>query len=210
MTQESPEHEPTFGYLSAVETAEHGYFGGYLIVSAIGRPLEFHCTAPVLPSRAQQILYGPALHPYLIGDQIGGTLLDAAKHAPRVILTNQGDMVGLRARSRVPLVLLLEAFGVHQNTQTSLPAQGDNNAASGQSAVATHEEHRSWGHPFLVRSQRLQLPLGYESDQETVVALLTILSERVELLEPFDRIYEAIREAQRIGGRGSDAHGHAA
>jgi hypothetical protein len=207
---ESPEHEPTFGYLSAVETAEYGHFGGYLIVSAIGRPLEFHCTAPVLPSRAQQILYGPALHPYLIGDQIGGTLLEAAKLTPRVILTNQGDTVGLRAHSRVPLVLVLGTHGGPQDIPTSFGAEHDNHAASGQSAMATDEGHRSWCHPFLHGSQRLQLPLGYESDQETVVTLLTILSERVELLEPFDRIHEAIREAQRIGGRGSDAHGYAA
>jgi len=210
MMHENPELEPTFGYLSAVQSLDYGYFGGYLIVSAIGRPLEFHCTAPVLPSRAQQILYGPTLGPYLIGDQIGGALLGAAKLTPRLILTNQGAMVGLRAPARVPIVLLLGADEPQDVTPGVSPAQNDDAGASGQRAVEADEGHASWCFPFVVANHRLQLPPGYEAERDTVVKLLTFLSERVELAEPFDRIHEAIREAQRIGGRGPDAHAQAA
>ena len=56
---------PAIGFLTAVEHAEYGFFGGYLIVNAAGRPLEFHCTAPVKATRAQEILYGPTLRDYL-------------------------------------------------------------------------------------------------------------------------------------------------
>ena len=83
MPNETPSQETTFGYLSVINSAEHGYFGGYLIVGPLGRPLEFHCTAPVRPSRAQQILYGPTLEPFLLGEQIAGAMLDAAKLKPR-------------------------------------------------------------------------------------------------------------------------------
>ena len=69
-----PSQETTFGYLSALESAEHGYFGGYLIVSPLGRPLEFHCTAPVRPSRAQANPLWPTLEPYLLGEQIAGAV----------------------------------------------------------------------------------------------------------------------------------------
>ena len=93
MPHESPSQETTFGYLSTLESAEHGYFGGYLIVSPLGRPLEFHCTAPVRPSRAQEILYGPTLQPYLLGEQICGALLEAAK------LTAAADSHRLRSRA---------------------------------------------------------------------------------------------------------------
>jgi hypothetical protein len=55
------------GFLAVVEHELHGLFGGYLLLNATGRPLEFHCTAPVRPNRAQQILYGPTLEPYLYG-----------------------------------------------------------------------------------------------------------------------------------------------
>lgn len=46
------------GFLTVVEHKQHGLFGGYLVLNQVGRPLEFHCTAPVKPNRAQEILYG--------------------------------------------------------------------------------------------------------------------------------------------------------
>src|SRR4051812_642677 len=89
-----------------IESGEHGYFGGYLIVSVLGRPIEFHCTAPVRPSRAQRILYGPTLEPFLLGEQIAGTLLQAAKLTPSLILVNCDAALHIRSRSKVPMVLL--------------------------------------------------------------------------------------------------------
>ena len=43
---------PAFGFLTVVEDDEHGYFGGYLVLSELGRPLEFHCSTPIFPSQA--------------------------------------------------------------------------------------------------------------------------------------------------------------
>ncbi len=63
------------GFLSVIEHDELGLFGGYLVLNMAGRPLEFHCTSPVRPNRAQEILYGPTLRPFLFGEQIGQALL---------------------------------------------------------------------------------------------------------------------------------------
>src|SRR3982750_3366346 len=104
MPNETPSQETTFGYLSVINSAEHGYFGGYLIVGPLGRPLEFHCTAPVRPSRAQPILYGPPLEPFLLGEQIAGAMLDAAKLKPRLILTNCEATLHARSRISSPMV----------------------------------------------------------------------------------------------------------
>src|SRR5436190_17163786 len=106
MPNETPSQETTFGYLSVINSAEHGYFGGYLIVGRLGRPLEFHCTAPVRPSRAQQILYGPTLEPFLLGEQIAGAMLDAAKLKPGLIIANCEATLHARARINAPMVLL--------------------------------------------------------------------------------------------------------
>ena len=106
MPNETPSQETTFGYLSVINSAEHGYFGGYLIVGPLGRPLEFHCTAPVRPSRAQQILYGPTLEPFLLGEQIAGAMLDAAKLKPRLILTDCEATLYVRSQISTPIVLL--------------------------------------------------------------------------------------------------------
>ena len=98
MMHQTPSGATTFGYLSAVESAEHGFFGGYLLVSPLGRPVEFHCTAPVRPSRAQEILYGPTLRPYLLGEQIAGTLLSKAQLRPQIILTDQPSVLCHRSQ----------------------------------------------------------------------------------------------------------------
>src|SRR5262249_29502535 len=65
-------------FLTVVDDSQHGACGGLLVLNATGRPLEFHCTTPVKPNRAQEILYGPTLRPYLYGEQIGATLVAKA------------------------------------------------------------------------------------------------------------------------------------
>ena len=41
------------GFLTVLEHEHLGLVGGYLILNTAGRPLEFHCTAPVKPNRAR-------------------------------------------------------------------------------------------------------------------------------------------------------------
>jgi hypothetical protein len=179
--------ERTFGYLSTVESEENGYFGGYLILSALGRPLEFHCTAPIRPSRAQEILYGPTLQPYLLGEQICGALLNKAKLTPTVILTDCAAVLHARPRSSAPIVLVC----------------AENKPTFNSTEHASSREH-------LLGNNGFQYAVGFESDRTTAVDALAQLAERVALTEPFNRIHEAIREAQRIGGRNTGTHDQAA
>jgi hypothetical protein len=179
--------ERTFGYLSTVESAENGYFGGYLVLSLLGRPLEFHCTAPVRPSRAQEILYGPTLQPYLLGEQICGALLNKAKLKPAVILTDCEAVLHVRSRSCAPIVL------ISARNET-------------QSLSSDRAESRDGG----LDSYDLEFAAGFEDDRAIALDAVSQLAQHVELVEPFARIHEAIREAQRIGGRGTNAHEQAA
>ena len=208
MSNETPSRETTFGYLTTLQSPEHGYFGGYLIVSELGRPLEFHCTSPVRPSRAQEILYGPTLQPYLIGEQIGGSLLEAAKLTPRLILTDQAATMVVRSRTEVPMVFVLARAELQNAPAIQIDAASDTIVAStaGDGAVLAPS---SYGQ-FSAGNYELQLPFGFESDQAVVIESLALLTQHVDLAEPFGRIHEAIREAQRIGGRTSEVHGQAA
>jgi hypothetical protein len=192
MTRENRCRETCFGYLSALESAEHGFFGGYLLISRSGRPLEFHCTAPVRPNRAQQILYGPTLHEYLLGEQIGGTLVREAAIEPQIILTDQAAVLYLRPQTEVPIVFVTSLADAARDASTATMTGGGGSCR------------------FRLAAQSCELAPGYEVDGELVVTLLTELSQHVELLEPFDRIHEAIREAQRIDGEGPEIHGQAA
>jgi hypothetical protein len=199
-----PQMDPIFGYLSMLESTEHGYFGGYLLVSLLGRPLEFHCTAPVRPSRAQQILYGPTLQPYLLGEQIGGTLLAQAKVKAKVILTDQFDAFCLRSQSDCPMVCLAGPDRGSADSKLLASLAGD----EGFNAARSPDSFDS--RCFSLGGFQWELPSGYEHDRSPAVDLLQLLAQHVELPEPFGRIHEAIREAQRIGQRNQDTHGQAA
>jgi hypothetical protein len=162
-----------------------------------------------MPSRAQQILYGPTLEPYLLGEQIGSSLIAAAKLAPRLILTDSAQFEPIKNHLDVPLVLV--AGSLRPTSLTAAPRQIEQESdASSRGADEKSAGHPAWCRPFDVVNCWLQLPIGMESQRDVVAQLLAMLAERVALAEPFERIHEAIREAQRIGVRGNEPHGQAA
>ena len=99
--------KPAIGFLTVIDHPQHGLFGGYLVLNLAGRPLEFHCTAPIKPNRAQQILYGPTLESFLYGEQIGSTLLGHAKTSPLVVCTDREPVLSLRDLVDMPVALVL-------------------------------------------------------------------------------------------------------
>lgn len=84
------------GFLTVVEHPKYGLVGGYLILNAAGRPLEFHCTSPVRANRAQEILYGETLQPYLYGEQIAGTLIARAKTPIDFVITDVAAVLAVQ------------------------------------------------------------------------------------------------------------------
>jgi hypothetical protein len=187
MPSEPVNSAATFGYLSTWDTPEHGCLGGYLVVSSLGRPLEFHCTAPIRPSRAQQILFGPTLWPFVMGEQIGGALIAEAKLRPQVILVDHAATLCLRPQ--------VASAMVHWK------ASAGEGVGIDPSSAELLQVANSW---FEVASD-------YISDRDVAHSLLTVLAQHVDLPEPFERIHQAIREAQRLGGPGeADAYDHAA
>ena len=185
-----------YGYLTVLEHDPDGLLGGYLIIDGRGRPLEFHCTAPVQPSRAEQILYGPTLGPCLVGEQIGGGLVAAARLRPKVILIDKLDLSFLGPQHEIETVLLVASTDTGSAGGASEPrlrGVGDPTSLP-QTAGATAR------HSFQVDRYRFELPPNRLGDPSTVSLLLESLSQRVDLAEPFERIHLAIREAGGIGG----------
>lgn len=160
-----------FGFLTAVDSAVHGVFGGYLLVDAGGRPLEFHCTAPVKVSRAQQILYGATLPSQLHGRQIGAALLSEASLTPAVVLTDHDAMFTVRPHTSLPVAFVRRHDAA---AAAGLPAGG---FAVGGACVSPHATDAA--------------------DAETLRTRLEELGAAVDLTEPFERIRAAIEEAQR-------------
>lgn len=180
MTTSEPRQLVALGFLAIIEHEQHGLLGGYLVLNAAGRPLEFHCTSGVRPNRAQAILFGPTLDAYLYGEQIGQALVTKSSLTPAVICTNQPQALALREFVQSP-VLLVECEGETTG--------GGRLRVDGPQAAA--------GPRLLARRGRDRISLASGNDVERANALLSTLPESFELSEPFARIHAALEEAQR-------------
>ena len=161
------------GFLTVTEHAELGLFGGYLVLNAAGRPLEFHCTSPVKPNRAQEILYGPTLRPYLFGEQIGQTLISKAKNDVGLVCTDLAACLAAREFSERPLLVILAK-----------------DAAAAESEFVL-------GSRFKLGKNEVATAARFESDEQPIREFHSQLHDAIDLLEPFARIREALDEAQK-------------
>jgi hypothetical protein len=193
-----PKSKPALGFLTVLEHPQHGLFGGYLVLNLAGRPLEFHCTAPIKPNRAQQILYGPTLEPFLYGEQIGQTLLRQAKTEPLVVCTDCPPALALRELVSTPVVLVLKDEPEAAAEPATSPAQG---VVYEPTARRLRVDPAHGGGPrlviFALGRSRLALPERSQDDRQLITERLAGLDAAFDLAEPFARIREAIEEAQR-------------
>ena len=159
----------TLGFLSIVNCPPDGVVGGYLLLTSRGRPLEFHCSAPIWPNRAQEILYGPTLRPFIYGELIGRSLVEHAKMRPDVVLVDACETLSMRDVVDLPL-----AWVTHENVHAR-ERQADS-VAPGPWRTAP----------------------GFEADQPILDERLTAVAGDLDLCEPFERIRNAIEEAQQM------------
>ena len=180
---------PAIGFLTVIEHRQHGLFGGDLVLNTSGRPLEFHCTAPVRANRAQEILYGRTLRPYLYGEQIGQTLLSRARNEPLLVCTDVDDALSVRDFVSTPVALVL----------------AETDAETDRPRLRIDPPHDSIGDTapldrlvrFEIGPHRLAVPSAYAGDRDHVLRGWEPYADGLDLAEPFQRIREAIEEAQR-------------
>jgi hypothetical protein len=204
---------PVIGFLTVVEHAQHGLFGGYLILNLAGRPVEFHCTAPIKPNRAQQILYGPTLDSFLYGEQIGATLLGHAKSTPLAICTDREPVLSLGELTDLPVALVVPPDALPGGEPTG-GEEGDSrlsaattSPASGYPAgpkIGTVPVRLDAAHPrsprlltFALGRNRLAIAPSSEAEQKRFREQMADAADSLDLWEPFTRIREAIEEAQQ-------------
>ena len=200
--------KPAIGFLTVIDHPQHGLFGGYLVLNLAGRPLEFHCTAPIKPNRAQQILYGPTLESFLYGEQIGFTLLGHAKTSPLVVCTDHEPVLSLRELIDLPVALVLppgesqefDARGSDAQPKVTLPddaCQAGKPDAPGVLRVDAPHGRGPRLITFEVGRNRLALSQQKSDDRKRFSDRLGEAATSLDLWEPFTRIREAIEEAQQ-------------
>ncbi len=185
--------QDALGFLTIIEHEQQGLVGGYLILNPTGRPLEFHCTAPIKANRAQQILFGPTLDSYLYGEQIGQTLIGKGSVAPFAICTDVELALSVRDYVALPLALVLAA--------ERPSAGGADDEASRSISNRVDSAHRQPAHltSFSIGRNRLAVPAHRDEDRQAIALRLDRLAG-FDLSEPFERIREAVVEAHK-GGR---------
>ena len=157
------------GFLGVVNLAGTGFVGGLLVTNQLGRPLEFQCTTPVKPNRTQEILYGPTLNSFVCAELIGKTLFERLQVKPQVIVSDQPEMLALRTVISLPVCLILPK---------------SNSATDG-----------------LIRAgaQFLKLHPDYPDDAALVSEIAKSFPADADLIEPLERVREALQETLRAG-----------
>ncbi|MGE5195030.1 MAG: hypothetical protein ACM3U2_21260 [Deltaproteobacteria bacterium] len=175
MTANAKQEQLRLGFLTAIEVPEKGYVGGLLVTNHCGRPLEFQCTVPVRPNPTQEILYGPTLAPFILGELIGGTLVEKAGVKPQLILTDREQILELRNHVEQPVALVER----QKESADSAEAETSRSLKLGQQIVRFHPAH--------------------DGDRQTVSRGANHIPANADLQEPFDRVREALQETLRSG-----------
>lgn len=170
----------TFGFITVVEVPSLGHCGGLLVVSGIGRPIEFHFTAPVGSNRAQEIMYGKTYLGFLYGDRIGAALVDKTKQPPTVLVTDCPDMLPLCELIDTPLMLIENA------------ANSDS-----QSTAAEPFDGRGLKH-FDAGGEKVYCLNASPEELGAIEYQANLFKQSLPFEEPFERIRQAIFEANQV------------
>src|SRR5579872_2123733 len=152
MTANGKQEQLRLGFLTAIELPEKGFVGGLLVTNHYGRPLEFQCTMPVRPNATQEILYGPTLESFVLGELIGGTLVEKAGVKPQVILTDREPILELRNHLEQPVAL------VASQPDSDKAGAGDDEGSIrlGRQIVRFHQAHA--GDRAILSGRSQQVP----------------------------------------------------
>ena len=161
------------GFMTAVEIGERSFVGGLLVTDRFGRPLEFQCTTPIKPNRTQELLYGPTLVPFILGDLLGKALMDRVSVKPSLIMTSRVEMLQLRSKVDVPIIY----------DEASTEADSKSSASAG-----------SKGQEIRIGRQTFRTHKEFTDDRATVERISQKLSADANMHEPLERVGDALRE----------------
>jgi hypothetical protein len=169
-----------FGFLAVRQRNPHGFFGGYLVINARARPLEFHCTLPLQPTRAQQILFGTTLTEYLCGEVIAKALLQKSSAKPHVVLTDCKSVLAVRHWVEHPIL-----FVESDSTPTS---------SEDDFEIPAFERPESQYSHRVVSDITFRCLATFDRDLDHLKEIEQLL-DPIDFVEPFTRIVEALSEA---------------
>lgn len=116
----------TLAYLALVVESDTTCYGGLLAIDSLGRPVEFHCSAPLTPSRAHSILYGPTLRSHLTDQVVAPALLRALRRRPAALLVDHREQLALRSQVHYPVLHVeIDAAGTARSSGVPVSCHED-------------------------------------------------------------------------------------
>ena len=176
----------TIGYFTTVESERTGWTGGLLVLNSTGRPLEFQCTLPIRPTRSHEILFGSTLREHLIAEVIGPTLLQKCRTPISLLCCQQVEALALQENLATKTNYLAGPIGPSCATVVGLVEESGGVSSSAINSLNGHESLKIANATILVAMEH------FEAARDAVARL----SDLTDTTEPFERIIEAIREAQ--------------
>jgi hypothetical protein len=169
-------HRP--GYLVVRGDGDGAYLGALMVSDHTGLPLDFRYTDPITPTRLQRALYGGVLDRVLRTEVVARTLIGAVTQAPTLIVVDE------RALADEPLagcpVVMLGA-----SAAGPLGAPGAVRSHGGDSLLVQVTEGANPVRVGVTGGDAGDGPGG-------VIRALVELGATMDLLEPLERIREAL------------------
>ncbi len=197
--------DPILGFLAVHELPAVGLVGGLLLVNTMGRPLEFHCTAPVNATKTQQVLYGSTLTEFLYVEVIGRTLVQQTKRGPTAVLIDEQLLVTLADWINFPVVLVgkqnttqptaADGLDVGNDEALELPVKNECSPSRWGPIVRLGDSWLRQIHPLANWKSEPTMLTSDISAIPRVRGPLEQLGSQLPLTEPFERIRQAIDEA---------------
>jgi hypothetical protein len=190
----------SIGFLSAIEH-DSCLLAGLLVLNLVGRPIEFHCTSPVKPTRSHEVIYGPTLRSFLLADHIAPTLIANLKTLPELFCCDWVEFT--ETPNREEQFVFLDSS---ENVVEDVPAHDSQQFRVDQPHAVLLGPRWQKLFSFQCAGRQLWLNSKDPARQTTVKQQVTELVSQIDLLEPFERIHNAIRESHGIPAReGTDA-----
>jgi hypothetical protein len=193
------------GFLTVIDQSPGGLTGGYLVLNKAGRPLEFHCTAPLSPNKIQEILYGNTFQPFLYGERIAQVLTQRSKLPILSILTDVVDVLTVQPLISTPIIY---AFGgltkveISEELSQSLKTFGIDHTRL-QTENWSPDEMPQMPHvpgfdtdnwqTVRIGNRLIAVP---DTEDESLITEIKTRARTIDLLEPFARIRLALEEAK--------------
>jgi len=173
MVADGNSNELKLGFLTTIECPDGALIGGLLVTNHFGRPLEFQCTTPVKPNRTQEVLYGPTLVPFLLGEVIGQTLVEKVNIKPNLILIEQEQAIELQNHISIPVAILSDLDQILEEKSSFICEQ--------------------------VGKNRLRFDADHQAGRIAIENTSKKIPGDADLGEPFERVREALNEAVKMG-----------